>query len=362
MRPANGSATVLKTNAAVSAPRRSIGGAFFAGDGTPSTSRSSSAVVPRFFVATPQATGKSSPRVTAFLSAARDLVDGRAPRPRGSAPSAPRRSRRRRRAAASRYSATCAAMLGRDRPGLALLAALRARCTRTCAAGRRCPSARARRRSAAAIATHCARAAPAAPRASRKKSARSRSSMLTKSDAREPELVRALPDARRLHLDAHHAADDEQQRPRRRGARRSRRPGSRRRPGVSIRLILRPCHSRCASDAASDICAPLLVLVPVGDGRAGLDGAEAVDRARPGRASPRPARSSGPAVADDGDVADLAGLLCRHRRVSSSESGVVPALDSRPASHLERPGELAPRGGPSGAGSPSCAAARRATR
>ena len=40
-----------------------------AGDGTPSTSRSSSAVVPRFFVATPQATGNSSPRVTASLSA-----------------------------------------------------------------------------------------------------------------------------------------------------------------------------------------------------------------------------------------------------------------------------------------------------
>ena len=25
-------------------------------------------------------------------------------------------------------------------------------------------------------------------------------------------------------------------------------------PGVSIRLILRPCHSRCASDEARDIC------------------------------------------------------------------------------------------------------------
>jgi hypothetical protein len=42
---------------------------FFAGEGTPSTSRSRTAVVPRFFVATPQATGKISPRVTASLSA-----------------------------------------------------------------------------------------------------------------------------------------------------------------------------------------------------------------------------------------------------------------------------------------------------
>ena len=69
IRPANGSAIVLKTNAAVPSPPTSIGEPFFAGDGTPSTSRSSSAVVPRFFVATPHATGNSSPRVTASFSA-----------------------------------------------------------------------------------------------------------------------------------------------------------------------------------------------------------------------------------------------------------------------------------------------------
>jgi hypothetical protein len=67
--PANGSAIVLKTNAAVCGPSSSICGPFFAGLGTPSTSRSSSAVVPRFLVATPQATGKTSPRVTASFSA-----------------------------------------------------------------------------------------------------------------------------------------------------------------------------------------------------------------------------------------------------------------------------------------------------
>ena len=69
MRPAKGSAIVLKTNAAVPSPSISIGGPFFAGDGTPSTSRSSSACVPRFFVATPHATGNTSPRVTAVFSA-----------------------------------------------------------------------------------------------------------------------------------------------------------------------------------------------------------------------------------------------------------------------------------------------------
>ena len=49
--------------------RRGRSARFFAGDGTPSTSRSSSAFVPRFFVATPQATGNTSPRVTASLRA-----------------------------------------------------------------------------------------------------------------------------------------------------------------------------------------------------------------------------------------------------------------------------------------------------
>ena len=53
-------ARVLNTNAAVDAPLSiSIGAPFRAGDGTPSTIRSSSACVPRFFVATPHATGKT---------------------------------------------------------------------------------------------------------------------------------------------------------------------------------------------------------------------------------------------------------------------------------------------------------------
>ncbi len=69
MRPANGSATVLKTKAALEAPSMWTSKSFFAGDGTPSTSRSSVAVVPRFLVATPHATGKISPRVTASFSA-----------------------------------------------------------------------------------------------------------------------------------------------------------------------------------------------------------------------------------------------------------------------------------------------------
>ena len=52
------------------APSTAPSSGFLAGDGMPSTSRSRRPVVPRFFVATPQATGKRSPFATAFLSAA----------------------------------------------------------------------------------------------------------------------------------------------------------------------------------------------------------------------------------------------------------------------------------------------------
>ena len=72
-------------------------------------------------------------------------------------------------------------------------------------------------------------------------------------DARELELLGARPDARRC-------SPPRPSRRRRRRARPRRRAGSAivsawkpESPGVSIRLIFRPCHSRCASDAASDI-------------------------------------------------------------------------------------------------------------
>ena len=69
IRPAKGSAIVLNTKAAVSAPSMCVIEPIFAGLGMPSTIRSSSACVPRFCVATPQATGKTIPRVTASFSA-----------------------------------------------------------------------------------------------------------------------------------------------------------------------------------------------------------------------------------------------------------------------------------------------------
>src|SRR5437763_1759338 len=75
IRPAKGSATALKTKAAVPAPSTSIAGGRFAGAGIPSTRTSSSAVVPRFFVAPPLAVEhvhEGQPRQPELLSARPD--------------------------------------------------------------------------------------------------------------------------------------------------------------------------------------------------------------------------------------------------------------------------------------------------
>ena len=110
-------------------------------------------------------------------------------------------------------------------------------------------------------------------------------------------------------------------------------------PGVSIRFSLRPCHSQLQSDAESDIGAALLVLFPVGDGAARLDRAQPVRLSRleeqglDERGLPRTA------MADDGDVADLPGFD-GHRvllRCGCAESYAVTAeaarTRTRPARH-----------------------------
>ena len=99
IRPANGSASVLKTNAAVPAPSTSIGAAFFAGDGhalDEQVEQRGRAEVLRRDAAGDREELAARDRV---LERVRRPPRRRAPRPRGSAPSAPRRSRRRRRAA-----------------------------------------------------------------------------------------------------------------------------------------------------------------------------------------------------------------------------------------------------------------------
>ena len=153
-----------------------------------------------------------------------------------------------------------------------------------------------------------ARAARAAPRATRKKSARSRSSMFTKTTRERPSSSARCQSRGRLHLDAHDAADTTTSAPsttRKRGDRVALEAGV---AGRVDQVDLAALPLDVASGGRERHLAPLLVLVPVGDGGAGLDRPEPVDR--PGleeqrldeRGLPRPA------VADDGDVADLARL------------------------------------------------------
>ena len=234
---------------------------------------------------------------------------GRAPRRRGSAPSAPRRSRRRRRAASRGTPAPSSAISSGIGARLALALALRARVRAhvqqvddagqlVLAADRDVDGDAARRR-----------AAPGAASSARKKSARSRSSMFTKTTRASPSSSAQLP---------------------RRGPSRPRRPsraltttsapsttrsaaiaspwkpGS---PGRVDQVDLAPLplarHERRAERHLPRCCSSV---VPVGDGGARLDRAEPVDLARLEEHRLDERRLARPAVADDGDVADLPGL------------------------------------------------------
>ncbi len=143
-------------------------------------------------------------------------------------------------------------------------------------------------------------------------------------------------------------------------------PGS---PGVSTRLILRSCHSCVADRGCQRHLPPLLVLVPVGDGRGALDRAQAVGCAGLEEQSPRPARSfqslggrrrrrsgscSARTAARVGEFTDLPAL-------SRKRAGRAPAVGAwAEASRVQR-GRPSPTAGPSGGESPSCGAGRRET-
>ncbi len=164
--------------------------------------------------------------------------------------------------------------------------------------------------------------------------------MLTTTTRASLGVLAAMPGAGRADLDAHHAADDDElalDDPR---ARRSRRPGSRRRPGVSIRLIFRPCHSQWASEAESDICrrcsssSQSETVVPCSTVPSRLIGSGLEEQRLDQGRLPRPA------VADDGDVADLSGLLSGHARgflpVSVVVADLIDARAGRPAEGRSR--------------------------
>ena len=80
-------------------------------------------------------------------------------------------------------------------------------------------------------------------------------------------------------------------------------------PGVSTRLILRLLPVEVAERGRERHLPLLLVLVPVRDRRARLDRAEPVDRAGLEEQRLDERRLARAAMADDGDVADLPGLV-----------------------------------------------------
>ena len=192
-----------------------------------------------------------------------------------------------------------------------------------------------------------------------KKSARSRSSMVTKR-TRQRSSFSARSQARRLDLDAVDAVDviNAPSTTRAEAAMSPSKPGS---PGVSTRLILRSCHSRWQSDAARDICRRC----------SSSSQSETVVELRrtrggwwhpPGRASLRPAKSSVP-WCPTGGVPDLApapraartaSLPSWSLRAGKNARAGPPSLGSRARARR--------RGAPSCGGSPSCGAGRPTTR
>ena len=140
-------------------------------------------------------------------------------------------------------------------------------------------------------------------------------------EARDPELLGALPDPRRSHLDAHHAAEDDER--------------ALDHPQRAARLAL---EARVAGDV-DQVDLPLLplgvgererdrhpalllVVVPVRDRRARVDRAEPVRLAGLEEQRLDERGLARAAVSDDGDVADLSGLESGHAN-SSSSAGVV---------------------------------------
>ena len=123
-------------------------------------------------------------------------------------------------------------------------------------------------------------------------------------DPREPALLGALPVPRGLDLDAHHGAHGEE----RTLDDAQRRDGVALKAGVARRvdqvdLAALPLH--VADRRGERHLAPLLVVVPVADGRAGLDGAEPIRGAGLEEQRLDERRLPRPAMTDDGDVADL---------------------------------------------------------
>ena len=130
-------------------------------------------------------------------------------------------------------------------------------------------------------------------------------------DPRKPELVGALPEAAGADLDAHHPADDDDRAF----------DDAERAPCLALEAriagyvdqVQLPPLPVGVRERERDRHPPLLlVVVPVADGRAGVDRAEPVELARLIEQRLDEGGLAGAAVADDGDVAELSGLECGH--------------------------------------------------
>ena len=145
------------------------------------------------------------------------------------------------------------------------------------------------------------------------------------------------PDAARLHLDAHHGARHDQ-RALDDAHRGHRVAGEARVAGRVDQVDLAALPLEVAERRGERHLAALLVLVPVGGGRAPLDGAEPVDRAGLEEHRLHERRLSGPAVSGDGDVADLSGLGGHRGRLLLGRGERV--LDLTPGRHLSSAGSM----------------------
>ena len=132
-------------------------------------------------------------------------------------------------------------------------------------------------------------------------------------DPREATRFRTLPHATCAHFDAHHGTDHHERAvgDHQRGDRvalEARVAG--RVDEVDLPLLPLGVRER----GGKRHLAPLLVLVPVGDGVARLDRAQPIGRAGLEEHRLHERRLSRPAVTDDGDVADLSRIEGRHGR------------------------------------------------
>ena len=151
-----------------------------------------------------------------------------------------------------------------------------------------------------------------------------------------------------------------------RSAPRSRRPGSPASPGVSRRLIFRPCQSAWQTEAARDICrlcsssSQSATVVPDSTVPSRLTAPDWYSIASTSDVFPVP---RWPTTAT---LRIFPGSAYSHGRdplLGTSSAGSLTPSRPAAASYSARAGAPArPRAASAGAGSPSCAAARRATR